>query len=86
MRSGLRLRTMILYGTMFIWSWSLFPMALPVAYSQPVPPQPALEEPVPPPTGTPGPTVPLTEAERAREAERLRQAERARGSQAGNDR
>lgn len=72
----------IIFGaTMLISSWSLFPMALPVAYSQPMPPPPALEEPVPPPTGTPGPTVPLTEAERAREAERLRQAERARGSQ-----
>jgi len=76
-----RLFQIIFGATMLISSWSLFLMALPVAYSQPVPPPPTLEEPVPPPTVTPGPTVPLTEAERAREAERLRQAERARGSQ-----
>lgn len=70
----------IFRATMLISSWSLLPMAMPVAHSQPVPP-PALEEPVPPPTVTPSPTVPMTEAERAREAERLRQAERVQGSQ-----
>ena len=79
MRNGLRSKTMILYGTMLMWSWSLMPMGLPVAYSQqPVPVEPVPIEPVPtqqPPTMTP------TEAEQAREAERLRQAERARAAE-----
>ncbi|MFY4728608.1 hypothetical protein, partial [Nitrospira sp. BLG_2] len=70
----------IFRATVLMSSWSLLPMAVPVAHSQPVPP-PALEEPVPPPTVTPSPAVPMTEAERAREAERLRQAERVQGSQ-----
>lgn len=77
MQDGLRSSKMVYYGTMLLLSWSLMPMGLPVAYSQPAPEQPVPAEPVPTepvPSQQPSTTTP-TEAERAKEAERVKQAE-----------
>ncbi|NGZ08949.1 MAG: hypothetical protein CV088_06110 [Nitrospira sp. LK70] len=83
MHKGLRSRKLVSYGAMLALSWSLMPMELPVAYSQPTPEQPVPVEPVPaepipsqqPPTTTP------TEAEQTKEAEQLKKAEPTRAAE-----
>ena len=87
MNEALRSGKMALYGTVLMMSWSLMPMTLPVASSQPLEPVPV--EPVgPPPTTAPPATRPPTpaEVERAKEADRAKEAERLKQSGQTTDR
>src|SRR5574337_93762 len=83
MHNGFRSRKMVYYGTMLLLSWSLMPMGLPVAYTQPTPEQPVPTEPVPtePIPEQQPPTVMPTEAEQTKEAEQLKKAEPTRAAE-----